>query len=91
MTDSGSVAELIKANPAMKSSILDSFKFALSPFVEKLSLKHTLVHKAMKDFFDICDEAPLRAVSDVSYCFVIVFFGHKLQNTHCFPKCFLWA
>lgn len=63
VTKNGNVAELIKENPGMKSSILDSFKFALTPFFEKLSLKHTLVHQAMKDFFDVCDEAPLRSVS----------------------------
>ena len=49
-------------NPDKKDSLLNSFKTALIPFSQKAALKHTIVHKALRDFFQACDDVNHRTV-----------------------------
>ena len=54
---------MMEAHPDKKESLLTSFKTALEPFAEKAALKNTIVHKALRDFFQICDYTNYRTVS----------------------------
>nr|XP_009860251.1 pumilio homolog 3 isoform X1 [Ciona intestinalis] len=56
-----SLPQVIESNKDKKSAILSSFKDALTPLVDKTVIVHTVVHKALYDFFYNCDEATVRS------------------------------
>ncbi|XP_077994772.1 pumilio homolog 3-like [Glandiceps talaboti] len=51
-----SLGELLASHPEKKWSILGYMKEALQPVLDKSAIKHSIVHKALRDYFTYADQ-----------------------------------
>uniref|UniRef100_H2YY94 PUM-HD domain-containing protein n=1 Tax=Ciona savignyi TaxID=51511 RepID=H2YY94_CIOSA len=60
-SDASNFTDVLAQNDEKKSTILSSFKDSLVPLITKEVIVHTVVHKALFDFFQYCDDATVRS------------------------------
>nr|XP_002737223.2 PREDICTED: pumilio domain-containing protein KIAA0020 homolog [Saccoglossus kowalevskii] len=78
--------QILKENPGKKRPILENMKHALTPLLEKSVIKHSIVHKALMDYFifaEIKSKTDRKAIIKSFKTFVLKIcreeFGHLVM------------